>query len=180
MKSRIILRWAIAALLIVQFSCGEKDEEKSEYFISFKVNGAPKTFKFSEPGYQSCGNCACITLPPVGSSSASLFVCNDENLWITKEDIESWDKTVINFSGGSGFPIARFYFSDNVSYYDSDFISNQAGSALTINSVIPDGKFFDYQLYKVSGTFNCKVKGVGSAEEIVITDGSFVIRLAED
>lgn len=172
----------VIGLLSFLISCGDDegkkkddddDEELAEYYIQFKAAGTLKTFQTDEPGYQSCGDCACSSIPPLGAEYADVNVCNDENDWITAEDIQEWENMTINFD--SGLPLASFYYvEDDIEYY-SELAEDQSGM-VTISNVEADGDL----TYKVTGTFTCKVRSDAGTSDIAITEGKFVVRYSED
>lgn len=169
------------------FSCGSDDDNKKkdddkeddldEYYIQFKANGVLKTFQTQEPGYSSCGDCACATIPPLASDYADVSICNDENEWITAEDIEGWEDLTLNFN--SGLPLAAFYYVDGNVEYLSELAEDQSG-IVNITDVESDGDFGGLLAYKVTGTFTCKVRSDEGLSDIAITEGKFVIRYTED
>lgn len=180
MKSRFLLTLGYFALLTFLFSCGDDENGGTKaYFIKFKVNGESKIFQVNDPGYQSCGNCACSSIPPFTSDYGDINICNDADDWITPAHIEGWENSSIGFSG-AGFPIASFYFTLNGVSYSTEYASSQTGSVVTITSVTPDGDLFDLKMFKVKGTFNCNVRADGGLSDIAITEGSFVVRYSED
>lgn len=171
----------VLAFLAFLISCGDDEGKKgqpsAEYFIQFKAAGTLKIFETDEPGYQSCGDCACSSIPLFTAEYADITVCNDENDWITAEDIEGWEDMTINFD--SGLPIASFYYVEDDIVYYSEFAEDRSGT-VTITSVEPDGDFGGLLAYKVTGTFTCKVRSDEGTSDIPITEGKFVVRYSED
>lgn len=162
------------------FTIKEPTEVTKAYFIKFKMNGVVKIFEEGNPGNQSCGNCACASMPVLSDSrSASLVTCNADNDWVTAADIQSWNGDKVLFSGNT-FPISYFSFKENDIDYSSEYVSDQTGSEVNITSVVADGEFFGLKQFKVTGNFKCKVSksdGMGVAS---ITEGTFVMRYSED
>jgi len=147
------------------------------YYIKFKADGVLKIFQTSNPGYQSCGNCACSGVPPLASSSADVSICNDDNDWVTAAHIQGWNGDKILFTGS--FPLANFSYSVGDDYYSSEYVANQTGSEVNITAVAADVDFVTKKQFKVTGNFKCKVATDGGAT-INITEGTFVTRYAED
>lgn len=181
-----LLSFIYFVVLTTLFSCGG-DEDKApnnskpskEYYIKFKADGEWKMFQVSEPGYMSCGQCACTGIPPLAQDNAGFSICYDNSDWITGAHIESWEDNSIDFIG-SGFPIASFnYIEDGVNFY-TEAAESQIGSLINITEISTDGNFYDYQMYKVKGTFQCKVRSDEGAVDISITEGTFVVRFSED
>jgi len=149
------------------------------YYITFKANGVTKVFESSNPGYQSCGNCACSYMPVLNDErNANLSICNDENDWVTAADIQGWvgDKFLFN---AINFPVASFDFEESNENYSTSNVEDQTGSEVNITSIVADGNFGGFLVYKVTGNFKCKVAKSGGAV-VNITDGTFVIRYSED
>jgi hypothetical protein len=171
----------VLAFLAFLISCGDDEGKKgqpsAEYYIQFKAAGTLKIFETDEPGYQSCGDCACSSVPPFGAEYADVNVCNNENDWITAEDIEEWENMTINFD--SGLPLATFYYVEDGIEYSSEIADDQSGT-ITITNVVPDGDFGGLLAYKVTGTFTCKVRSDEGTSDIAITEGKFVVRYSED
>lgn len=156
---------------------GNPNQPTAEYYIQFKANGVLKTFQTNEPGYQSCGNCACSYLPVLAANQANIQLCNDDNDWITAVDIQGFDTEEFSFT--AGFPIASFHYTENNITYLSDEAVAQIGS-IKVTNVEADGNFGGKLAFKVIGTFSCSVRSSGSASDIAITEGKFVVRYAED
>jgi hypothetical protein len=175
----------ILAFLSFLVSCGDDEgkkkdddtDELADYYIQFKAAGTLNTFQTDEPGYQSCGDCACSSIPPLSADYADVNVCNEENDWITAEDIEGWENTTLNFD--DGLPLASFYYVKNGIEYYSELAEDQSG-VVTITSVEPDGDLGGLAAYKVTGTFSCKVRSDEGTSDIAITEGKFVVRFSED
>jgi IPT/TIG domain len=149
------------------------------YYITFKANGTTKVFESSNPGYQSCGQCACSYMPVLNDvRNANVSVCNDDNDWVTAADILGWNGDKFTF-GTSSFPVASFGFTEASEYYGTENVSDQTGSEVNITNVVADGNFAGKPMYKVTGNFKCKVAKSGGAT-VTITDGTFVIRYSED
>ncbi len=150
------------------------------YFIKFKANGVQKLFEEGNPGYQSCGQCACSVIPPLNTTKhANLSICQDNNNYITAANIESWNNKKILWVNTS-LPYSNFGFvEDNISY-QSDFAADQAGSEVNITKVESDGLFVAKKMYKVTGNFKCKVAKSDGTLPLTITEGQFVVRYSED
>lgn len=148
------------------------------YFIKFKMNGVTKIFETGNPGYQSCGNCACSGIPPLGDSYGDLTICQDDNDDVTAADIESWNGKKVVWST-STFPNFNFYFTDNDVHYGSEYTTDQTGSEMNITNVESDGLFVTKKMYKVTGTFKCKVAKSDGSSVSTITEGQFVVRYSE-
>lgn len=149
------------------------------YYITFKADGVTKVFESSNPGYQSCGQCACSYMPVLNESrNANVSVCNADNDWITAADIQGWNGDKLTFST-SNFPAASFDFTEENEFYGTANVANQTGSEVNITSVVADGDFSGKKMFKVSGTFKCKVAKSGGVA-VSVTDGTFVIRYSED
>jgi hypothetical protein len=150
------------------------------YFYKFKVNGTTKIFEDSNPGYQSCGDCACSYLPVLSeASNASIDICLASNDWITAGDIQSWNNKKILFSDAN-IPNASFGFRENNVNYDTYNAPDQTGSEVNITSVVSDGSFSGDPAYKVSGNFKCKVAKDDGTGVVSVTEGTFVIRYTQD
>lgn len=176
--------------LVVAFLCSCSDDEgkkeddnenpdqpAAEYYIQFKANGVLKTFQANEPGYQSCGDCACSYLPVLAANNANIGICNEDNDWITEADILGFNEEEFLFT--SGFPIGSFHYVENGITYYSDLAETPTGS-IKVSNVEADGNFGDKLAFKVTGTFSCKVRPSGGTSDVVITDGIFVVRYTED
>lgn len=149
------------------------------YYITFKANGVTKVFESSNPGYQSCGQCACSYMPVLSDMrNANVSVCNGENDWVTAADIQSWNGDKLMFNT-STFPAASFDFTEVSEFYGTENVGDQTGSEVSITSVVADGDYFGKKMFKVSGTFKCKVAKSGGAA-VNVTEGTFVIRYSED
>lgn len=181
MKARFFLSLSCFVFISFFFSCESPEEAgAAKYFIKFKANGEFKFYQVSEPGYQSCGQCACSYLPPSADNSSNISVCNEDNDWVTGAHIESWNGSTIEFTG-LGFPLASFEYTEGGVTYLSELASSQVGSTVSITSVTTDGAYLDtYQQYKVKGTFRCNVRSNGGVSDIAITEGSFIVRYSED
>lgn len=170
----------VAVALIA--GCGGDDESAPSlktYHITFSANGTEKVFDYDTDFYQSCGNCACNTLPPLAEdNNATISICQADNDWVVADDILGWNGDDIDFTDDS-FPFSTFSYIDGGIEYYSDYASNQTGSKVSITKVETADPFFDKAVYKVSGTFNCKVAADGGAD-INITNGHFVVLFAED
>jgi hypothetical protein len=149
------------------------------YNIAFKANGVTKVFESSNPGYQSCGECACSFMPVLNDDrNANVSVCNAGNDWVTAADIQGWNGDKLTFST-SVFPSASFGFTEGGVYYASENVADQTGSEVNITNVVADGDYVGKKMFKVSGTFKCKVAKSGGAV-VNVTDGTFVIRYSEE
>jgi hypothetical protein len=182
----------ISALLLMSFillfSECSKDNDPTDstnpqpslpYYIKFKANGVVKLFEDGNPGYQSCGDCACASVPPLASINSNLSICQTSNNYITAVDIESWNGDNISLDE-SVFPNAGLYYVDNNESYGAEYVADQSGSEVKITSVVADGLFATKKMYKVSGTFNCKVALSEGSSVTTITEGQFVVRFSED
>jgi hypothetical protein len=149
------------------------------YFIKFKAEGKVKVLEDGNPGYQSCGQCACSYLPALSDSRyAGVDICNDSPYWINAAHIQSWNGKKILFSGN--FPLASVHFKENGVYYSSENVLDQSGSEVNVTSVVADGDLFGKKGFKVSGNFKCKVASDYGETPISITEGTFVVRYSED
>jgi hypothetical protein len=149
------------------------------YYITFKANGATKVFESSNPGYQSCGQCACSYMPVLDEEqNANVSVCNADNDWITAADIQGWNGDKLTFSASS-FPAASFDFTEDGETYSTGNVSDQTGSEVNITNVVADGNFSGKLMFKVTGNFKCKVAKSGGPV-VNVTEGTFVIRYSED
>ncbi len=158
-------------------ACVEPEPTKT-YYIKFKADGVWKIYETSDPGFQSCGDCACSTIPPLNESDyGDISICQESNDWIEAADIVGWDGEIINFTGD--VPLASFYYAEGSVDFSSDNTSNQTSSSVTISNVELNGNIGSANAYKVTGTFNCKVAKSGAAD-ILITEGEFVIKYTED
>ena len=151
-----------------------------DFYVKFSVNGIIKIFEEGNPGYQSCGQCACSYVPALNDiRSASIVVCNNAPNWITAADIEGWngDKLSVN---STNFPTAALEFTEDEVFYSSNNVSGQAGSEVNITSVVADGSFNAKKAFKVTGDFKCKVSQSDGTNVMDITEGTFVLRYTED
>jgi hypothetical protein len=164
------------------FTLEESPQEVSEaYYLKFKANGTVKIFEAGNPGFQSCGQCACCYLPVLSDDrNSSLNICNDNNNWITAAHIQSWNGDKILFNNGGVFPEAEFSFTENGIYYSTGNAADQTGSEVNITSVVADGEYLGLKAYKVTGNFKCKVNSSDEMSPFTITEGTFVIRYSED
>lgn len=65
------------------FTIIKEQEVTKTYYLKFKVNGTAKIYQDGNPGYQSCGQCACSYMPVLSETrSAGVDICNDEPSWI--------------------------------------------------------------------------------------------------
>lgn len=149
------------------------------YYIKFKANGIVKIFETGNPGYQSCGSCACSYLPPASSTGANVSICQDNSNLITAASIESWNGKKILWSGTT-FPYSSFSFDENGVTYGSFNVADQTSSELNVTKVESDGLFVTKKMYKVTGTFKCKVAKSDGSSITTITEGEFVVRYSED
>lgn len=94
--------------------------------------------------------------------NANVSVCNGENDWVTAADIQSWNGDKLTFST-TAFPAASFDFTEDSEFYASGNVADQTGSEVNITSVAADGDFGGKKMFKVSGTFKCKVAKSGGA-----------------
>jgi hypothetical protein len=149
------------------------------YYIKFKANGIVKVFETGNPGYQSCGSCACSYLPPASDTDANVSICQANSNLITAASIESWNGKKILWSGTT-FPYSNFSFKENAVTYGSYNVADQTGSELNVTKVESDGLFVTKKMYKVTGTFKCKVAKSDGSSVTTITEGEFVVRYSED
>lgn len=185
MYVRIVSLFCLVAMGFL-FSCSD-DEKKEDtdpnkptdaYYIQFKANGVLKTFQTAQPGYQSCGSCACAYLPIAAADKANVSLCNVDNAWITAADIQAFKGGKFSFT--SGFPFASFHYVEDGITYNSDYASVQTGS-VQVSNVVADGNVWGVQLaFKVTGTFSCNVWAEETGDDIAITEGKFVVRYLED
>ena len=91
----------------------------------------------------------------------------------------SRDGMVTKLHSTSVFPAATFGFTEGSVYYGSEYVADQTGSEVNITSVVADGDFSGLKMFKVSGTFKCKVAKSGGAV-VNVTEGTFVVRYSED
>jgi len=160
--------------------CAEPTPNKT-YYIKFKAGDTWKLYQVAEPGYQSCGQCACGYMPPLADDYSGIDICQEDNDWITGADIEGWNGDVINFTPPDVFPVASFSYAEDGKTYLSESASSQTSSKVSITSVVSEGTYLGASVYKVKGTFTCKVKNMdGSGSDISITEGEFTIRYTED
>jgi hypothetical protein len=151
-----------------------------KYFIKFKADGVVKIFQTGNPGYQTCGNCACGGMPPLDdNSNADLIICQANGNSITAANIENWNGKKIVWST-SAFPNFNLSFTDNGVNFGSYYNTDQTGSEMNVTKVESDGLFVTKKMYKVTGTFKCKVAKSDESSVTTITDGEFVIRYSED
>lgn len=170
-------------------SCGGDDTTEAslaEYYIQFTMNGQLYTFQVAEPGYQACGSCVCVSVPPFAPSTAELNVCIDnESEEFPASAIENLTESSIVFSE-EDFPHASFNFTLNGAYYSTFYAADQPGSTFAITDVEADGEFgvtggsTTFQMYKVKGTFACNVRADNGSADIAITNGKFVVRFSEN
>ena len=157
------------------------DAQTKAYFIKFKADGVLKVFETGNPGFQSCGDCACSYLPPASQNShAFIDICNDDNVWVTSSHIQAMDGKTFQINVKDVFPIAEFGFKENGKTYLTDNVDDQSGSEVKITSVVSDGEFLGGKGYKVSGTFKCKVANSDDSDAVEITEGEFTVRYTED
>jgi hypothetical protein len=158
----------------------DPQEVTKTYYLKFKSNGTIKVFEDGNPGYQSCGDCACNSMPLLSDTRFAEFaVCNASNDWITAADIQGWNGDKIMFSEASVPNVSFMYKENNVSYSTYN-VADQTGSEVNITSVVADGEFQGKKSYKVTGNFKCKVADDSGATVISITEGTFVVRFSED
>lgn len=163
------------------FTVSVPETATKAYFIKFKADGVLKVFETGNPGFQSCGNCACSYLPPANNTTyAFLDICNDENVSVTSSHILAMDGKSFPINGIDIFPIAEFGFEENGESYLTDNVNEQSGSEVKVTSVVRDGEFLGGKAYKVSGTFKCKVANSGDSDAVEITEGEFTVRYTED
>jgi hypothetical protein len=149
------------------------------YYIKFKANGIVKVFEAGNPGYQSCGSCACSYLPPASDTDANVSICQANSNFIKAANIESWNGKKILWSDTT-FPYSSFSFEENAVTYGSYSVADQTGSELNVTKVESDGLFVTKKMYKVTGTFKCKVAKSDGSSVTTITEGEFVVRYSED
>ena len=162
------------------FTVPEAQSQTKAYFIKFKADGVFKVFETGNPGYQSCGDCACSYLPPASQDSyAFLDICNDENVSVTSSHILAMDGKTFLINVEDVFPVAEFGFEENGESYLTDYVDEQSGSEVKVTSVVSDGEFYGSKAYKVSGTFKCKVADGDGSGAVEITEGEFTVRYTE-
>jgi hypothetical protein len=150
------------------------------YYLKFKANGTIKIFEEGNPGYSSCGDCACSYMPVLSETRyAGLDICNESNDWITAADIQGWNGDKILFSEAN-FPNVSLGYEENDIFYSTSYAADQTGSEVNITAVTADGEYLGNKAYKVSGNFKCKVADGDGVHAQTITEGTFVIRYSED
>jgi hypothetical protein len=149
------------------------------YYIKFKADGVVKIFEDGNPGYQSCGQCACSVIPPLSDTNGNLSICQANNNFITAANIENWNGKKILWSDTT-FPYSSLSFKENAVSYASYNVIDQSGSELNITKVESDGLFVTKKIYKVTGTFKCRVAKSDGSSVTTITEGEFVVRYSED
>ncbi|MFN5170721.1 MAG: hypothetical protein ACK5DD_13950 [Cyclobacteriaceae bacterium] len=185
MRSYLIksfLFWMFFAALFAQ--CSQNDDEADQpavtkpYYIKFKFNGVTRIFESQDPGYQSCGACACCQIPPLGSPNADVSICQANNNFVTAANIESWNGRTILWDDAT-FPYSSFDFEESGISYASYYAADQTGSELRITKVEYEGLFVTKRMYKVTGTFKCKVAKSDGSSISTVTEGEFVVRYSE-
>lgn len=171
--------WALIAAVFSQCSQDEDDSPVTKpYYIKFKANGVVKVFESGDPGYQSCGSCACSYLPPASSSDANVSICQENNDFVIAADIEGWNGKTVSWLDTT-FPYSSFEFKESGVTYGSYHVADQTGSELKITKVESEGVFVTKKTYKVTGTFKCKVAKSDGSSVTTITEGEFVVRFSE-
>ena len=161
------------------FTVSEAQATKA-YFIKFKADGVLKVFETGNPGFQSCGDCACSYLPPAANDSyAGIDVCNDDNVTMTASRIQAMAGKTFQINAQDVFPVAEFSFEENGTSYHTGDVADQSGSEVSVTTVVSDGSFMGSNAYKVSGTFKCKVAN-NDGDTVEITEGEFTVRYTED
>jgi hypothetical protein len=160
-------------------ACVEPQPSDGAY-IKFKSNGQWKIYESTLAGLESCGDCACTTLPILNEqNNASLNICNESNDDVTAADMESWEGDEFNLSDAV-VPQASFYYTNEGTSYSSDLAANQTGSKIKITDVSFLQENFGKKTYKITGTITCKVATSGVVGDINITEGTFVVSFTED
>lgn len=188
MKLSNFKSFLVISVLPFFVSCGgdsNEDASLAEYYIQFTMDGQVHTFQVEEPGYQACGSCVCVSIPPFAPSTAELNVCIDnESEEFPENEIKSLTEGEIIFSEDN-FPSASFNFTLDDKYYSTFYAPDQAGSFLTVTDVSEDGEFgigggTTFQMFKVKGTFACTVRADDGDTDIAITNGKFIVRFSEN
>jgi len=154
-----------------------------KYYVKFKANGSWVMYETGEPGYSTCGNCSCNSVPAqlfTDIDNASIEICNLENHdFVTAAQIEALKNKTLSFS--SGYPRPRFYYDFLQVDYDTDDATQVTNSKMTITDVIPEAPFAGLvPTYRIVGTFACKVAKSDGSGTIDITEGKFAVRFTED
>jgi hypothetical protein len=148
------------------------------YYIRFKANNEVKLYQTVNPGFSACGDCSCGYLPPLDDlNNAGIEICQPST--VTAAMIQALKDKTLSFNSGS--PVPNFGMEiDNVSYH-TDFVTQVAGSKMTITNVVADGLFAGIKkAYKVTGTFSCRIARSDGSSVLNITEGTFVVRFTED
>lgn len=156
---------------------------KSKYYVKFKANDSWIMYETGEPGYSTCGNCSCNSVPPQpfgDIDNATIEVCNEQNNdWVTAADILALKNKTLSFSSGYPHPMFRYDFKD--SDLNSEDAVQVSGSTMTITDVISEPPFAGLKpVFRVVGTFSCKVAKSDGTGTINITEGKFAVRFTED
>jgi hypothetical protein len=152
-----------------------------KYYIKFKVNGSWKVFEEGNPGFQSCGECACSFMPVLNTVRYSgIEICQANQNWVTASNILSWDQKTIPFKFTTTYPIASFGFTEDGVAFNTYEANDQTGSSVKVTKIESDGEYLGKKAYKVTGTFQCKVATKDGASVTSITEGEFVHRYSED
>jgi hypothetical protein len=149
------------------------------YYLKFKANGVVKVYQSGNPGFQTCGNCACSIMPPAVFDNASLDVCKADNDDVVAANIIGWNSKTIPFKNSGTYPVASFYYTENGVGYSTDNVADQTNMSVNVTNVVSDGTFYSAQSFKVTGTFQCKVAKSDGTGATAITEGSFVVKYTE-
>lgn len=149
------------------------------YYYSFKADGVTKVFEDNNPGYSACGDCSCSSLPALSDEyNADIDICQVPNSSVTPTQIQNLKGKTVPFKNAGSYPVANFGYTDKGIYYSIDGI-DQGTAAVQVTDVTAEANYLTYKVYKVTGTFACKVATTGGAP-INITEGKFVIRYTQD
>lgn len=165
------------------FTYAGEPKAKSTYYIKFKANDSWVMYQTGEPGYSTCGNCSCNAVPPEpfgNIDNAAFEVCNElNNNWVTAAQIQALKNKTLNFA--SGYPRPAFRYDFNKIYYATSDATQGTESKMTITDVIPEPAYAGIvPVFRIVGTFSCKVAKSDGTGIINITEGKFAIRFTED
>lgn len=147
------------------------------YYYSFKADGVTKVFEESNPGYSACGECSCSDLPVLSDAYyAGLDIC--QSTAVTPTMIQNLKSKTIPFKHGGSYPVANFGYTEKSISYTTDNVDQGTFSA-QVTDVTAEADYLGYKVYRVTGTFECKVATTGGAP-ISITEGKFIIRYTQD
>jgi hypothetical protein len=152
-------------------------EITEKYYISFKVDGIESVYQTGNPGYQSCGDCACSNLPPLDDeNSAGLSICFPSD--VTATMIQSLKNKTLPITSGS--PEAKFWLTiDGEDFGTVSQTTQTTNSKMVISEVVADGSYGGKKAFKVTGTFTCKISDYYGDDVMDVTEGKFVVRFTE-